>query len=139
LSITNPATPSISPAHKHCWPTCCSIAIRPSPRQQIAFSLWPDSTERQAFTNLRGLLFDLRRALPHAEHFLKANTLSLNWRNEAAFTLDVAEVEQALQQLEQTNTPDVATVERVVVFYRGELLPTCYDEWLLPIRRALHE
>ena len=49
-------------------------------RQQIAFIFWPDSTEAQAFTNLRKLFFDLRQALPHANgsrQFLAAKLLKL--------------------------------------------------------------
>jgi DNA-binding SARP family transcriptional activator/tetratricopeptide (TPR) repeat protein len=111
----------------------------PQPRQQIAFSFWPDSTERQAYTNLRKLCFDLRQALPHADNFLIADSQRLGWCSDAPFTLDVVDVEDALQRLEQTNIADVAAVARVVAGYRGELFPTCYDEWLLPLRRTLHE
>ncbi len=31
------------------------------------------------------------------------------------------------------------TIQQVVALYQGELLPSCYDDWLLPLRRALHE
>ena len=37
---------------------------RPQSRQQIAFLFWPDTTEKQAHTNLRKLIHSLRRALP---------------------------------------------------------------------------
>src|SRR4051812_47986897 len=39
----------------------------PQPRQRMAFLLWPDSTERQAQTNLRKVLYTLRHALPDTE------------------------------------------------------------------------
>jgi len=39
----------------------------PQSRQRLAFLLWPGSTERQAHTNLRKVLYNLRRALPGAE------------------------------------------------------------------------
>lgn len=111
----------------------------PQLRQQLAFTFWPESTERQAYTNLRKLFFQLRRELPQADHFLSATPQYIGWRNDAPFTLDVAELEQALDQLESSNTVDVAAVEQVIALYRGELMPTCYDEWLLPIRRELQE
>ena len=111
----------------------------PQSRQQIAFSFWPNSTESQAYTNLRKLFFDLRQALPNADTFLTSDTLSLGWRSDAPFTLDVAEVEKAFEQLEKGKTLAPEVVERVVALYKGELLPTCYEEWLLPVRRALHE
>jgi DNA-binding SARP family transcriptional activator len=35
---------------------------RSIPRQQLAFPFWPDSSEKQALTNLRNLWYGLRRA-----------------------------------------------------------------------------
>jgi DNA-binding SARP family transcriptional activator len=37
---------------------------RPIPRQQLAFLFWPDSTEKQALTNLRNLWYGLRAPCP---------------------------------------------------------------------------
>jgi len=111
----------------------------PQPRQRLAFSFWPDSSEGQAFTNLRKLVFQLRQALPLIDAFLTTETHCLGWRNDAPFQLDVAELEQALDQLDRLELPAVETVGRVVALYRGELLPGCYDDWILPPRRALHE
>jgi len=51
----------------------------PQPRQQLAFLLWPDSSESQARTNLRNLIHQLRQALP------QANTVQ--WRPDAPFAL----------------------------------------------------
>ncbi len=34
------------------------------PRQQVAFQLWPDTTDAQALTNLRGVLHAMRRSVP---------------------------------------------------------------------------
>src|SRR5436853_5587391 len=42
----------------------------PQSRQQLAFMLWPDSTESQARSNLRTLVSRLRAALPNADAFL---------------------------------------------------------------------
>ncbi|MFO7632804.1 MAG: hypothetical protein R6W76_09705, partial [Caldilinea sp.] len=39
-------------------------------RQHLAFRFWPDSTEKQARTNLRNLWHRLRRTLPEAERLL---------------------------------------------------------------------
>jgi DNA-binding SARP family transcriptional activator len=36
----------------------------PQPRERLAFTLWPASKESQARTNLRQLLYNLKRALP---------------------------------------------------------------------------
>ena len=39
-------------------------------RSRLAFELWPDSTERQAHTNLRKLLHELRHSLPDVGEFV---------------------------------------------------------------------
>jgi DNA-binding SARP family transcriptional activator len=39
---------------------------RPRPRQQLVFLFWPDSSEKQALTNLRNLWYRLRQTLPCA-------------------------------------------------------------------------
>ncbi len=51
----------------------------PQPRQRLAFLLWPDSTERQARTNLRQVLHNLRRALPDPDRFLDVTPRTLRW------------------------------------------------------------
>lgn len=111
----------------------------PQPRQKIAFTFWPDSPESQAHTNLRKLFFQLRQVLPQADVFLKSDSRHLYWQHDAPYRLDVAELERGLELLKRAGTPDTATVEQIVTLYGGELLPTCYDDWLLSMRRALHE
>ncbi len=56
----------------------------PQSRQHLAFLLWPDSTERQARTNLRHLLHTLRHALLDPDHFLDVTPRTLQWRLERA-------------------------------------------------------
>ena len=118
----------------------------PQDRSRLAFLLWPDSTEAQAHTNLRKLLYQLRQAFPDADHFLYVDKHSLQWQTtpDASWTLDVLDFEQALAQGEQakqaqdTNAMRQA-LERVMHLYRGDLLPTCYDEWILPERDRLRQ
>src|SRR5690348_17328442 len=45
----------------------------PQSRTRLASMLWPDSTEEQAHTNLRNLLFKLRQALPDSDQYLVVN------------------------------------------------------------------
>ncbi len=47
----------------------------PTARQQIAFQFWPDSSEKQAHTNLRKLLFQLRNALPDPDFILPGQVI----------------------------------------------------------------
>jgi len=116
----------------------------PQPRQHLAFLLWPDTTEAQARTNLRQLLHALKQALPEAEQFVHAAAQTLQWRSEAPFRLDVAEFEQALTQAdaaEQQRNPHALRValEQASAVYHGELLPSCYDDWIVPERERLRQ
>ncbi len=104
----------------------------PVPRQRLAFLLWPDSSEAQARTNLRNLLHVLNKALPDAERFLTTDGQTLQWRPEADYTLDVANFE-----IEAKQADSVEALERAVNLYSGELLPGCYDDWILPERERL--
>src|SRR5438876_2080975 len=61
----------------------------PQPRQRLAFLLWPDSTERQAHTNLRKVLHNLRRALPDADRLIEIGPRMLQWRADVPLWLDV--------------------------------------------------
>ena len=55
----------------------------PQARQALAYRLYPESTDKQARTNLRQLIHLLRQALPHADQFLDADGQSLQWRSAA--------------------------------------------------------
>ncbi len=119
----------------------------PQDRSHLAFLLWPDSTEAQAHTNLRQLLYHLRHSFPDADQFLHADKHSLQWlpaHADGAFTLDIQDMEQALVQAEQAEQAQDTTVmrqalEQVLHLYRGDLLPSCYEEWILPERDRLRQ
>jgi DNA-binding SARP family transcriptional activator/tetratricopeptide (TPR) repeat protein len=112
---------------------------RALPRQQIAFLFWPDSAEKQAFTNLRKLLYLLRQALPAADHFLSLTAETVTWRSDTAFTLDVADFEAAFQRGEASDSPvaKIAAYQEATGCYGGDLLPGFYDEWILVERERL--
>src|SRR4051794_37382746 len=61
----------------------------PQSRQHLAFTLWPDSSESQARTNLRHVLHDVRHALPDADRYLEITDRTLRWRDSAPYWLDV--------------------------------------------------
>jgi non-specific serine/threonine protein kinase len=116
----------------------------PQPRYHIAFLLWPDSPEAQARSNLRNLLFRLRHAFPGIETFLQEDAQQLCWQVDAPFTLDTADFEMAIaeaKRAEATGDQDAlrTSLERSVELYNGDLLPSCYDEWILLPREHLHQ
>jgi DNA-binding SARP family transcriptional activator len=100
----------------------------PQPRQRLAFLLWPESTERQAQTNLRKVLHTLRRALPDADRLIEVGPRTLRWHGDAPVELDVEQFERALAE---------GRFEEAVERYGGELLEGRYDEWLLGERERL--
>src|SRR5262249_47661955 len=57
------------------------IVLRRDPqhRSRLAFELWPDSDERQARTNLRKLLHDLRHSLPDIGEFVQVDSEIMRW------------------------------------------------------------
>lgn len=67
----------------------------PQPRQRLALLLWPDSTERQARTNLRKVLHTLRRALLDADRLIDIGPRTLQWRANAPLWLDDEQFERA--------------------------------------------
>lgn len=106
----------------------------PIARQQLAYTLWPDTTESQARTNLRHLAHTLRSALPNSDQYLIHDRHSLGWNSRASYALDVDEFEHALGHAE---TP--VELQKALEGYNGDLLPTCYDEWILTPRERLSQ
>lgn len=99
-------------------------------RRHLAFTFWPDSTEKQAFTNLRNQLHRLRSALPDPDSYLEADRTHIAWRPESATEVDVWHFDRAY------GSQDWA---RAVDLYRGNLLPGLYDEWILAERDLLRD
>lgn len=105
-------------------------------RQQLAYQLWPESEDGQARTNLRNLLHQLRRSLPDVEPLLLVDDQSIQWQADAPIAADFLELQQLLAQVKQ-NPLDKEALRSIVDEYDGELLPSCYDDWIVPIRREL--
>ena len=108
-------------------------------RQHMAFLFWPDSSEQQAFANLRKLLYMLRQALPAIDRFLVLTSDTVAWRSDATFMLDVADFEAAIQHGETSDSPaaKIAAYQDALALYGGDLLPGFYDEWILVERERL--
>lgn len=115
----------------------------PQSRRQVAFLLWPDSAEAAAFTNLRAVLHRLRRLMPQAELVVRVGRSELQWQPHVLCQVDVIEFETALQEADQAAAANMhgqehVALARAIACYGGELLPGCYDDWLLTERDRLH-
>jgi DNA-binding SARP family transcriptional activator len=116
----------------------------PQSRRHVAFLFWPETSEDQARTNLRNLLHHLRQAIPNADSYLDIRTQTMQWRSDAPFILDVTTFYNAMTAADQASyTNDAAAaqvaLERAVAIYKGDLLPSCYDDWILTEREALRQ
>jgi len=119
-------------------------ADSPQSRQQIAFLLWPDTTESQARNNLRQFFFQLRKALPDPDRFLRANANTIYWKTDEEQVVDLHLFEQTLKQADasERRSDQIAlrkTLEQAVSTYQGDLLPNCYDDWIAPERERLRQ
>ena len=116
----------------------------PQHRQHLAFVFWPDSSEAQARNNLRQLLHQLRQVFPAVDTYLSIDAHMLHWHPVTPFYLDVALFEEALAEADAAKRSNdqltlQAALERADDLYRGDVLPGCYDGWILPEREGLHQ
>jgi DNA-binding SARP family transcriptional activator len=106
------------------------IALRRAPqhRSRLAFELWPDSGEAQARTNLRKLLHELRRSLPDVDVFVEMQDETVRLLPSALIEVDAWRFREAIA---------VGDLELAARLYSGDLLPACYDDWILQERANL--
>jgi DNA-binding SARP family transcriptional activator len=110
----------------------------PPSRQQIAFQFWPESTDAQAQTNLRQLLYNLRRDCPAVAEFLQADGQLLQWQLDDQSCVDVIAFERLLAQAEMADDDEaISRLQTAVSLYRGDLFPNCYEEWIDRHRQRL--
>ena len=111
-------------------------------RSQLAYLFWPETNDKQAHTNLRKLLYLLRRALPDADRRLCITAGTVQWRDDAPAIVDVIEFEGAIAAADlaekQGDRPTMQRwLEEAVDRYPGELLPEFYEDWVLAERERL--
>ncbi len=97
-------------------------------RSRLAFELWPDSDEHQARTNLRKLLHDFRHSLPDTGEFVEIDNEIVRWIQTGPADVDVLRFRDALA---------ASNLELAARLYSGDLLPACYDDWVLDERAKL--
>ena len=106
------------------------IVLRRDPqhRSRLAFELWPDSDEPQARTNLRKLLHDLRHSLPDVGEFVEFDNEIVRWIATGPSEVDVLRFQDAMA---------AGDFDLAARLYSGDLLPACYDDWVVDERAKL--
>lgn len=116
----------------------------PVSRQQLAFIFWPDTSEEQAHANLRNSLHRLRAALQDSAEIIAFDRHHVWPRAEGAVRLDVAEFAAGLAAAAAAETsgdgPTACRLfEAALACYEGDLLPDCYDDWIIAERERLRQ
>src|SRR5262249_41663217 len=80
----------------------------------------------------------------NADQFVQADAQTLQWRSEAPICLDVVEFDEGLAratEAEQQNDPHTQrqALQQASAVYHGDLLPSCYDDWIGPDRERLRQ
>src|SRR5947209_1728210 len=117
---------------------------RTHPREALIELLWPESDRQLGRTSLRTELTSLRRQLeppgvpPGAVLLADRATVRLN---PDACVTDVARFETELDAAKRSADSDerVQHLTRAAELYRGELLPGCFEDWVLAERQRLAE
>ena len=119
------------------------LAIQPGEpiqRVQIAYQIWPDSSEKQARANLRNLVYRLRQLWPDMQSAIAVERNHLTWRQDAGIPVDVSRFQSLVEEADRCDSADVR-IERLTAaadLYRGDLLPNCFADWALAERERLH-
>jgi DNA-binding SARP family transcriptional activator len=108
----------------------------PVPRQRVGGSLWPESTDAQALTNLRRELHHLREAFPGLHALIDVGSRTLAWRDARNTFVDVVEFEAAADRGVQG---DRAALQDAARLFAGDLFPDCTGEWIDGDRERLRQ
>ena len=110
-------------------------------RSQVAYTLWPVFSDKQARTNLRNLIFNLKRLWSISDRSILISRSELCWRSDADVLVDIHHFEDLLTQAESV----IAVEERTAILseaaslYRGDLLPNCYEDRAMAARQQLRD
>lgn len=109
----------------------------PQSRQQVAVQLWSDATDADAKANLRRRLHELKQLIPEADRWLRIETKTVQWVQSEDCCFDVAQFEAAIAQFKSDQQQQA--LEQSAQLYQGDLLPSCYDDWIVPYRDQLRQ
>lgn len=114
----------------------------PQSREHISYLFWPTTSQQQAKTNLRQLLHHLKSTIPQLENHIVAEHWTLHWKENESCTVDFIEFEKLISKIKKArnneNLHELKDIlESAVNTYKGDLLPTCFEDWLLQTRDYL--
>lgn len=122
---------------------------RPLPRDLLAGTFWPDRPNAEARKALSDALWQVRQSLGPAAGRLAVEREAACFTLLPQDTLDVDSFGEPLQRYrEQTSggslppaglSACLAEIHAAAALYTADLLPECYDDWVLPERERLHE
>jgi DNA-binding SARP family transcriptional activator/predicted ATPase len=114
----------------------------PQSRQQIAARFWPDAPEAHGRNNLRQLLHQLRQAWPEHEGWIDSDARAMQWHDDPRGRVDALDFEREFAAARALSGSARGSARerlaRIVPTYAGDLLPDCYDEWIVAHRDRLH-
>lgn len=115
----------------------------PQARQQVAVQLWPEANDADAKANLRRRRHELKHAIPNVDRWFRVETKTIQWSSDEHCYLDIEQFETAITLAEQSfatpGTDAQPALEQAAKVYAGDLLPSCYDDWIVPYRDHLRQ
>ena len=100
------------------------------PRDRLAGLFWGDRSDRKARRSLATALWHIRRCLSQ-EGLILSDPSSAQFDPQAELWLDVDEFESLASH------EDLSNLQAAVALYRGDLLDSFYDDWVLGERYRL--
>ncbi|MEB3331667.1 MAG: AAA family ATPase [Synechococcaceae cyanobacterium] len=109
----------------------------PRARAEVAARLWPETSDAEARANLRRRLHELVRLMPGGERRLVVTPRTVHWLDGEDCRVDLMEFEAVWRESRQA--PRMELLEQAAPLLCGELLPSCDDEWMVPLREQLRQ
>ena len=107
----------------------CILNARPISRAAACAQLWPDLPEEESRANLRRHLSELSAALAPYGTLIETDRQMISWNAKAGVFVDVLQFESL--------AASKATAAEALALYRGDLLPSIYEDWLFAPRERL--
>jgi DNA-binding SARP family transcriptional activator len=101
-------------------------------REEVAYSLWPDTTDGEARAALRRQLYKLQRALPgEGEPWIFGTAKTIRWNACGRCRTDVTEFER------YGASPE--TIHAAIALYTADFAPSLDHEWAAALRERLRK